>query len=89
MGFSVEVQLAFPFVFPDGSGFGRFALRDISGCLGLRGMGGVSWGGVGIVSYSLFSAAVHTGGVGGVVVSVSWGSRNSGSEIVVGRGSPV
>ena len=57
--------------------------------MGLRGMAGVSWGGVGIACYIPFSAAVHAGGVGGAVVSVSWGSQNSGSEMAVGRGSPL
>ena len=79
------VQFAFPFVFPDGSGFGRVVLRDISGCLGLRGMGGISWEGVGAVGYFPFSDAVHISSVGGVGVSVSWESWNNGSEVVIGR----
>ena len=55
----------------------------------LRGMGGVSWGGVGIACYIPFSTAVHVDGGGVAVVSGSWGSQGGGSERAVGRGSPL
>ena len=63
--------------------------RDSSGWMKLRGMGGVSWGGVGIARYIPFSTAVHVDGGGVAVVSDSWGSQGSGSERAVGRGLPL
>ena len=84
--FPVAVELEAPLVLSGVAGSVRFAFRVSSGWMGLRGMGEISWGGVGTACYIPFSTAVHVVSGGVAVVSNSWGLRGGRSGKAVGRG---
>ena len=78
--FPVAVELETPLVLSGEARFVSFAFRVSSGWMGLRGMGEISWGGVGTACYILFSIAVHVVSGGVAVVSNSWGLRGVDPE---------